>query len=234
MKVSKIHKIILTALFLLIIGMPAAYGQRRVGDQRVKGVVVDETGKIAPDVTVSIRYVGHYSKVLRSLKKDFIPSSKDIIYETQTNAKGMYCFLALSPGIWQLTATHKNKTAKRQLHLELDRQEKNYKLVIKEPKVVITDVDGNEPKNKPKTAEELYDLGKRLLEHDKNKKAIICLKLAAEKKPMWPKPYLKLGYSYFNLGELDEALKYWRTFLRLAPQSPEAETIRDMVESLQE
>ncbi len=86
----------------------------------------------------------------------------------------------------------------------------------------------------PRDPEKLFKLGEALLKRDELEKAARVFVLAAQNKPEWSKPYLKLGYTYFNLGEMENALASFQKFLELDPKSPEAPTVTEMVEILKE
>lgn len=62
--------------------------------------------------------------------------------------------------------------------------------------------------------------------------AIEYYMLSSKIRPDWPLSTLKLGYAYVNKGNFAEAIKYFEKFLVLAPQDPQAESIRNLIEQL--
>jgi tetratricopeptide (TPR) repeat protein len=85
-----------------------------------------------------------------------------------------------------------------------------------------------------KNPKKLFELGETMLEHEELEKAIVCFHFASQAKPKWSAPYLKLGYTYFNLGKDKEAVENFKKFLELNPKSPEAPTIKELIEILKE
>lgn len=50
--------------------------------------------------------------------------------------------------------------------------------------------------------------------------------------PTWPNAFLKLGYAYLNKGHIEESVKNFRKFLELAPDDPQSESVRKLIEQL--
>ncbi|MGB8953507.1 MAG: tetratricopeptide repeat protein [Candidatus Aminicenantales bacterium] len=62
--------------------------------------------------------------------------------------------------------------------------------------------------------------------------AIEYYTLSSKIKPDWPNAWLKLGYAHVNKGNFEEAIKYFQKFLDSAPQDPQAESIRNLIDQL--
>ena len=65
-------------------------------------------------------------------------------------------------------------------------------------------------------------------------KAIDFYTLATTIKENWAPPYRQLGYAYLNKGEYQLAIDSLKKFLELAPDDPQAPTIRSLIPKLEE
>ena len=54
-------------------------------------------------------------------------------------------------------------------------------------------------------------------------KALEYYQVAAEYKPDWANPHLKIGYAYLNTGDLDSAKVSFQKVVEVAPDSREAQ-----------
>jgi tetratricopeptide (TPR) repeat protein len=63
--------------------------------------------------------------------------------------------------------------------------------------------------------------------------AIKYFGMAAAIKKDWPKPYYKLGVVYLNKCDFAKALEQLNTFLRIAPEDPEAPQVRAMIATIE-
>lgn len=54
-------------------------------------------------------------------------------------------------------------------------------------------------------------------------RAIEYYRMAAEYKPEWPDPHLKLGYAYLNTGDMESAKASFQKVVEVAPDSPQAQ-----------
>lgn len=70
--------------------------------------------------------------------------------------------------------------------------------------------------------------------NNKNEDAVKYFKIAAEIKPTWGDPHLKMGYVYLNLGDMKAAAASFEKFVELSPDHPEAATVKDLAKSLKE
>lgn len=214
------------------------------GQQRLKGVVLDQEEKPLPSAKVVLILKGHYKLDVNTRKVDFEPAGKTsqgVKKETVTNHRGEFRFVGLGYGQWEVTATYEDLVPAKRL-VVIDRAIATRPVTLRlleeapNPTVVgsgTTDVP-EATKSVRKNAKKLFELGEELLEYDELDKAITCFKLATQRKPKWSAPYLKLGYAYFNLGNNAKALENFNKFLELDPKSPEAPTIKEMVAILQE
>ena len=62
--------------------------------------------------------------------------------------------------------------------------------------------------------------------------AIKFYELAASIKPDWSEPLLKIAYAWLNQGDIPKAVDYLQRFLQIDPDSPQAGTVRNLLESL--
>lgn len=63
-------------------------------------------------------------------------------------------------------------------------------------------------------------------------KAIEYYQIAAEYKPEWADPPLKMGYAYLNTGDLDGAKSSFQKVVEVAPDSPQAQMAQAALSSL--
>ena len=63
-------------------------------------------------------------------------------------------------------------------------------------------------------------------------KAIEYYQIAAEYKPDWADPHLKMGYAYLNTGDLDGARVSFQKVVEVAPDSPQAQMAQAALSSL--
>lgn len=77
-----------------------------------------------------------------------------------------------------------------------------------------------------------YNVAEILFNINKVDEAVKYYLLAADIKPDWPKSYLKLGYAYLNKGDMAKAVEAFEKFLEKAPDDPQADTVRSLVQDL--
>ena len=63
-------------------------------------------------------------------------------------------------------------------------------------------------------------------------KALEYYRVAAEYKPDWADPHLKMGYAYLNTGDLDGAKISFQKVVEIAPDSPQAQTAQAALSAL--
>ena len=63
-------------------------------------------------------------------------------------------------------------------------------------------------------------------------KSIEYYRIAAEYKPDWADPHLKMGYAYLNTGDLDGAKVSFQKVVEVAPDSPQAQMAQAALSSL--
>ena len=64
-------------------------------------------------------------------------------------------------------------------------------------------------------------------------KAVEYYRVAAEYKPDWADPHLKMGYAYLNTGDLESAKTSFQKVVEVAPDSPQAQMAQAALSSLQ-
>ena len=64
-------------------------------------------------------------------------------------------------------------------------------------------------------------------------KAVEYYQVAAEYKPDWADPHLKMGYAYLNTGDLESAKTSFQKVVEVAPDSPQAQMAQAALSSLQ-
>ena len=75
-----------------------------------------------------------------------------------------------------------------------------------------------------------YNVGEIYFSNQKIEEALKYFALSTQIKPDWPPPYLKLGYVYLNKGDYSNAEENFKKFLEMSPDSPEAPTVRNILE----
>jgi len=75
-----------------------------------------------------------------------------------------------------------------------------------------------------------YNVGEIYFSEGRIDDARAFFEIASRIKPDWSKPYLKLGYVHLNKGDLEKARENLKKFLELDPESPEAATVRNIID----
>ena len=78
-----------------------------------------------------------------------------------------------------------------------------------------------------------YNVGEIYFSNQKIDEAIHYFELSTQIKSDWGPPYLKLGYAYLNKGDYEKAKLNLNKFLELDPESPEAPTVKNMIDYLE-
>lgn len=78
-----------------------------------------------------------------------------------------------------------------------------------------------------------YNVGEIYFSNQKIDEAIHYFELSTRIKPDWPPSYLKLGYVYMNKGDYEKAKLNLNKFLELDPKSPEAPTVKNIIDYLE-
>lgn len=86
----------------------------------------------------------------------------------------------------------------------------------------------------PMDEEVNYNLGEINFSLRKIDEAIEYYRIASDIKPTWPEPYMKLGYAYLNKKDTPKAIENFEKFLELAPDHPQAEGIKYILEDIDE
>jgi hypothetical protein len=221
------------------------------GKEQLKGEVVNEEGKPIEGAGVVILFKGHYLMDMKTRKVEFVPVSAgnmEIRFDTKTDKNGKFRFIGLGYGQWELTAAYGElEPAYEIVVMQSGLRSKPIKLQMfkKAPPsassptgapagINLGEEIDEESKKILKNPKKLYELGEQLLANDELENAIRCFYLVIQQKSDWSAPYLKLGYAYFNLGNDQKALEYFKKFLELDPKSPEALTVKEIVEILKE
>jgi len=253
MKVYVRKAIRFSAVLTLILGIAvlSLHSQVGRGKEQLKGVVVDEENKPIEGAVVVILFKGHYKLDMKTRKVEFIPTStahSEVKLETKTDSKGKFRFIGLGYGQWELTATYGELEPGLEiviLQSGMRSRPLTFQLLKKVPQPATPsaaaagtlqleeDLD-EETKKILKNPEKLFELGEQFLLNDELENAVRCFYLASRQKPGWSAPYLKMGYAYFNLGLTEKALEFFNKFLELDPKSPEAPTVKEMVEILKD
>jgi len=77
-----------------------------------------------------------------------------------------------------------------------------------------------------------YNVGEIYFANQEIDQAIKYFTISTEIKPDWPPSYLKLGYVYLNKADFENAKVYFKKFLELDPNSPEAPSVKRVLEFL--
>lgn len=78
-----------------------------------------------------------------------------------------------------------------------------------------------------------YSIGEVFFKQNRAEQAIDYYKLALRAKETWAPPYLRLGYAYLNKGRYDDALASLKKFMELAPDDPQAPTVKNLLPELE-
>ena len=78
-----------------------------------------------------------------------------------------------------------------------------------------------------------YNVGEIYFKNTQIEEAIKYFELASKINPQWSEPCLKLGYAYLNKADYEKALLNFDKFLELDPESPQAQTVRDMIATIE-
>jgi len=78
-----------------------------------------------------------------------------------------------------------------------------------------------------------YNVGEIYFSNQRIDEAIYYFELSTQIKSDWGLPYLKLGYAYLNKGDYEKAKLNLNKFLELDPESPEAPTVKNMIDYLE-
>lgn len=89
-------------------------------------------------------------------------------------------------------------------------------------------------KMNPMDEEVNYNLGEIYFSLRKIDEAIRYYRVASDIKSSWPEPYMKLGYAYLNKKDMSKAKEYFEKFLDIAPDHPQAEGIKYILEDIKD
>ncbi len=78
-----------------------------------------------------------------------------------------------------------------------------------------------------------FNIGEVYFKQNQAEQAIEYYRLAVRAKETWAPPYLRLGYACLNKGLYADALASLKKFLELAPDDPQAPTIRNLLPELE-
>jgi tetratricopeptide (TPR) repeat protein len=79
-----------------------------------------------------------------------------------------------------------------------------------------------------------FNIGEICFSTQKPDKAVEYFKLAIEIKPDWGSPHRQLGYAYLNLADYPAALESFRRFLEVAPEDPQAPTVKNLLPTIRQ
>jgi len=83
--------------------------------------------------------------------------------------------------------------------------------------------------NSPKDEILAYNVGEIFFSNQGLDEALKYFELAAQIRPEWPDPYLKLGYVYLNKADNPKAIENFEKFLKLEPEGERAALARDIL-----
>jgi tetratricopeptide (TPR) repeat protein len=83
--------------------------------------------------------------------------------------------------------------------------------------------------NSPKDEVLAYNVGEIFFSNQGLDEALKYFDLAAQIRPEWPDPYLKLGYVYLNKADNPKAIENFDKFLKLEPEGKRAALVRDIL-----
>lgn len=230
------------------------FSQLGNGTQRLKGTIVDEKGNPVAGARITAKFLGIFRLEVTTRKVEFIPAERELEKEAVSGQNGEWRIIGINFGQWRLTAVCGDlEPAFDIVVLDQSMELRPLKLVLRKKSTLIptpaapapkasqphaaddaVTSDGVEYQAKIKDPNKLMEVGEELMESDELDKAAVCFLLALKQKPGWSLPYLKLGYAYFNMGQMEKAVEYFRKYLEMEPRSPEAPTVQAIVDSLKE
>jgi tetratricopeptide (TPR) repeat protein len=83
--------------------------------------------------------------------------------------------------------------------------------------------------NSPKDEILAYNVGEIFFSNQGLDEALKYFDLAAQIRPEWPDPYLKLGYVYLNKADNPKAIENFDKFLKLEPEGERAALVRNIL-----
>ena len=83
--------------------------------------------------------------------------------------------------------------------------------------------------NSPKDEILAYNVGEIFFSNQGWDEALKYFGLAAQIRPEWPDPYLKLGYVYLNKPDNPKAIENFEKFLKLEPEGERAAIARNIL-----
>ena len=83
--------------------------------------------------------------------------------------------------------------------------------------------------NSPKDEVLAYNVGEIFFSNQGLDEALKYFDLAAQIRPEWPDPYLKLGYVYLNKADNPKAIENFDKFLKLEPEGERAALVRNIL-----
>jgi predicted Zn-dependent protease len=78
-----------------------------------------------------------------------------------------------------------------------------------------------------------YNVAEILFVAGKSDDAVKYYDMAIKINPKFAKSYMQKGYAYLNKGDMKKAIASFKQFLEIAPDSPEADGVREVIKSLQ-
>jgi Tfp pilus assembly protein PilF len=86
--------------------------------------------------------------------------------------------------------------------------------------------------NSPKDEILAYNVGEIYFSNQGSDDAIKYFDMAAQIKPTWPDPYIRLGYVFLNKGENAKAIEKFEKFLTLEPDGQRADLVRNILKAI--
>ncbi len=86
----------------------------------------------------------------------------------------------------------------------------------------------------PKNEILAYNVAEIFFGNNKNQEALVYYQKASQIKPDWSIPFLKMGYVYLNLGDMQKAVENFTKFVQMDPQHPETPNIIEVIKGLKE
>ena len=247
-------RVVVSILLVCGIAMSPLWAQSGRGKIRLTGDVKDESGQPVVGAKVEIKFLGGFSggQMVKYRKLDYQEAKSEdakVKFSTKTDKNGEWVFLNLGHGRWEFTISH-NEYASQKKEMDVHLLERNPKIsfVLKKGDLLLSDnvtrdvlkknahlvKDGLQLMKEKEYHILSVKMGEFCLEKGELTEAISYFALAAELKPKWGEPHLRLGYSLMDYGDNKKALKHFEKFLKLDPQNPEAETVQVLVETLKE
>lgn len=203
-KIYLLISVICIAFFFLGTLSPYLLAQAGRGKARLKGLVLDETGKPIPSAKVVLELL----------------SSEQVKRELKTNRKGEWVILGLGSGNWRITASAEGYVPTKTT-IFVSQIEKNPKVVLKLKKIEVAAAEAL----KEEGTLDILNQATTLYEQRKYDEALSVLNDLLTKNPDVYQIKILMGDCYREKGELDKAIELYTEAVQQSQNDEQAKEI---------